>query len=163
MSKSHLPNSTGDALAFSRSAPQEQVPGRRQRRATEPRLRLFRCALHLFTERGFSNVTIEQITDAADVGKGTFFNYFESKDHFLGMLAEIQLSKVKDAVLLAGKGKEPIRPVVRRVVLSLAEEPGRSPALARAVASSFLTNDGVRLLIEQFMLEGCEMIAEVVA
>jgi AcrR family transcriptional regulator len=163
MSKSHLPNSTGDALAFPGSAPQEQVPGRRQRRATETRLRLFRCALHLFTERGFSNVTVEQITDAADVGKGTFFNYFESKDHVLGVLAEIQLGRVKDAVLKAGQGKESIRSVLRRLALGLAEEPGRSPALARAVISSFLASEGVRLLIERFMLEGCQMIAEVVA
>src|ERR1035437_3307944 len=163
MSKSHLPNSTGDALAFSRSAPQEQVPGRRQRRAAEPRLRLFRCALQLFAERGFTNVTVEQITDAADVGKGTFFNYFESKDHVLGVLAEIQLGRVKEAMLQASQPKKAIRSVLRRLVLSLAEEPGRSPALARAVISSFLASDGVRLLIEQFMLEGCEMIAEVVA
>src|ERR1035438_8413044 len=115
MSKSHLPNSTGDALAFPGRAPQQQVPGRRQRRATETRLRLFRCALHLFTERGFSNVTVEQITDAADVGKGTFFNYFESKDHVLGVLAEIQLGKVKEAKLQAGRGNEAIRSVLRRV------------------------------------------------
>src|ERR1039458_6117126 len=42
--------------------------GRRERRAAETRLRLFRCALHLFAERGFSNVTVEDITEAADVG-----------------------------------------------------------------------------------------------
>ena len=63
--------------------------GRRERRAAETRLRLFRCALRLFAERGFPNVTVEEITEAADVGKGTFFNYFQSKDHVLGVMAEI--------------------------------------------------------------------------
>ena len=163
MGRSQVHKPASHARPLRESTAKTQGPGRRQRRALETRMRLFRCALQLFSDRGFSNVTIEQITDAADVGKGTFFNYFESKDHVLGMLAEIQLSKVKDAVLLAGKGKEPIRPVLRRLVLSLAEEPGRSPALARAVASSFLTNEGVRVLIARFMLEACKLIAEVVA
>ena len=163
MSNSQLSNPTVDAATLSESVRQAQGRGRRQRRAAETRLRLFRCALQLFAERGFTNVTVEQITDAADVGKGTFFNYFESKDHVLGVLAEIQLGRVKEAMLQASQPKKAIRSVLRRLVLSLAEEPGRSPALARAVISSFLASDGVRLLIEQFMLEGCEMIAEVVA
>ena len=75
--------------------------GRRQRRAAETRLRLFRCALQLFAERGFQNVTVEDITEAADVGKGTFFNYFETKDHVLGVMAEIQLGKVREAAARA--------------------------------------------------------------
>ena len=35
---------------------------RRERRAAETRLRLFRCALQLFAERSFPNVTVEEIT-----------------------------------------------------------------------------------------------------
>src|ERR1035438_6931382 len=115
MNQSHPSNSTVGALEIPNVVPKPQGPGRRQRRATETRLRLFRCALQLFAERGFSNVTVEQITDAADVGKGTFFNYFESKDHVLGVLAEIQLGKVKEAKLQAGRGNEAIRSVLRRV------------------------------------------------
>jgi AcrR family transcriptional regulator len=74
--------------------------GRRERRAAETRLRLFRCALQLFSERGFSNVTVEDITEAADVGKGTFFNYFESKDYVLSVITEIQLGKAAEALAL---------------------------------------------------------------
>jgi AcrR family transcriptional regulator len=163
MNKGHFTNLRGCVPLLPETGLKPPAPGRRQRRAAETRLRLFRCALYLFAERGFSNVTIEQITDAADVGKGTFFNYFESKDHVLGVLAEIQLGKVKEAMLQAGQAKKAIRLVLRQLVQWLAEEPGRSPALARAVISSFLASEGVRILIERFMLEGCEMIAEVVA
>jgi AcrR family transcriptional regulator len=136
--------------------------GRRERRAAETRLRLFRCALQLFAERGFSAVTVEEITEAADVGKGTFFNYFESKDHVLGVMAEIQLGKVKEAVLKAGQGKQTIHSVMHRLALRLAEEPGRSPSLARAVISFFQANECVRATIARNMQEGRRMIAEVV-
>jgi AcrR family transcriptional regulator len=137
--------------------------GRRQRRAAETRLRLFRCALRLIAEHGFPNVTVEDITEAADVGKGTFFNYFETKDHVLGVMAEVQLGKVREAAALAGEGTQTIHSVLHQLVQRLAEEPGRSPSLARAFISSFLASENVRALIKRNMQEGRKMIAEIVA
>jgi AcrR family transcriptional regulator len=137
--------------------------GRRQRRAAETRVRLFRCALQLFSERGFPNVTVEDITEAADVGKGTFFNYFASKDHVLGVMAEIQLGKVAEAVALAADGKQSIQSVLHHLFQRATEEPGRSPDLARALVSSFLVSEGVRKIIEHNMQKGRKMIAEIVA
>jgi len=145
------------------SLPHLKSMGRRERRAAETRLRLFRCALHLIAERGFPNVTVEDITEAADVGKGTFFNYFATKEHVLGVMAEIQLGKVQEAVAVAGLGKQSIRTVLRRLMLRLAEEPGRSPDLARAVISSFLASESLRKIIVGKMAEGHTMIAGMVA
>ena len=85
----------------SENLPHLQGMGRRERRAAETRLRLFRCALQLFAQRGFPNVTVEDITEAADVGKGTFFNYFESKDDVLGVMAET----VKQTFDVASSGR----------------------------------------------------------
>lgn len=138
------------------------MPGRRQRHAAETRLRLFRCALQLFAERGYSNVTVEDITEAADVGKGTFFNYFKTKDHVLGVMAEIQLGKVAEALAMAVDGRQTIHSVIHHLFLRVAEEPGRSPDLARALISSFLANEGVRKIIALNVKEkGLKMIAEI--
>jgi AcrR family transcriptional regulator len=147
------------------SAPPSDLSGagRRQRRAAETRLRLFRCALQLIAARGFPNVTVENITEAADVGKGTFFNYFATKDHVLGVMAEIQLGKVREAVAEARLSKWSIQAVLHRLMLRLAEEPGRSPDVSRALISSFLASEGVRKIIVGNMLEGHKMIADVVA
>ena len=71
---------------------------RRQRRSAETRERLFRSALELFGQKGFAETTVEDITEAADVGKGTFFNYFPSKDHILLAFGEMQLSKLESAI-----------------------------------------------------------------
>jgi AcrR family transcriptional regulator len=144
-------------------APPLHGMGRRERRAAETRLRLFRSALQLFADRGFSNVTVGDITEAADVGKGTFFNYFESKDHVLGVLAEVQLARIREAVKSATSGRHSIYSTLHHLFLRLAEEPGRSPYLARAVIASFLASEVVRDLIERQMSEGRTMIAEVIA
>jgi len=137
--------------------------GRRERRAAETRVRLFRCALELIAERGLANVTVEDITEAADVGKGTFFNYFASKDHVLGVMAEIQLSRVKAAAAQAAEGRIAFRMILHRLVRRLGEEPGRSPRLARALISSFLASDSVRAILKRTMHEGRKTIAGVIA
>ena len=138
-------------------------PGRRERRAAETRIRLFRCALELIAERGLADVTIEDITEAADVGKGTFFNYFASKDHVLGVMAEIQLAKVREAAASAVLSQHSIHSVLQRLVRRLAEEPGRSPRLARALISSFLASERVREILKRNMQQGRKTIAGVVA
>jgi AcrR family transcriptional regulator len=136
--------------------------GRRQRRVAQTRLRLFRCALQLFAERGFPNVTVEDITEAADVGKGTFFNYFDSKDHVLGVMAEIQFGKVREALEQATSGQRSVQSVLRHLFERIAEEPGRSPDLARAIISSFLGSEVVRHQLDRNMAAGRGMIAQIV-
>src|SRR6185295_20289138 len=96
--------------------------GRRQRRAAETRVRLFRTAVQLFAKRGFPNVTVEDITEAADVGKGTFFNYFESKDDVLSVVAEIQLGKVREALQEAESAKNSIHATLRHLLQRVSEE-----------------------------------------
>ena len=166
MNQGHIsrsPSSPG-ARSGAHAAPLSPADmGRRQRRAAETRVRLFRCALELIAERGLANVTVEDITEAADVGKGTFFNYFASKDHVLGVMAEIQVGKVKEAASKAVQGKQSIHSVLRQLVRRLAEEPGRNPRLARAMMSSFLASESVRAIVKRNMHEGRKTIAEVVA
>ncbi|MFT4570969.1 MAG: AcrR family transcriptional regulator [Candidatus Binatia bacterium] len=55
-------------------------PARGERRKRQTREKLMRAAYHLMAERGVSSVAINEITEAADVGFGSFYNHFESKD-----------------------------------------------------------------------------------
>ena len=84
-------------------------PSRRERRSAELRERLFRSALNLFAHKGFAETTVEDITNAADVGKGTFFNYFPSKDHLLAAFGQMQISKLE----AAAESAEATHPSVR--------------------------------------------------
>jgi AcrR family transcriptional regulator len=145
------------------ASPADAPVGRRQRRAVETRMRLFRCALALIAERGLPNVTVEDITEAADVGKGTFFNYFESKDHVLGVMAEIQIGKIRDAKVRFLQGKGTVQATLRQLAQQLAEEPGRSPELARALLSSFLGSVSVREIVKRTMHEGRKTIGELIS
>jgi AcrR family transcriptional regulator len=59
----------------------------RQERGKETRRNLIRTAARLWSERGFDEVTVEEICSEAGVGRTTFYLHFESKDHLLAGLA----------------------------------------------------------------------------
>lgn len=134
--------------------------GRRERRAAETRVKLFRCALQLFADRGFTNVTVEDITELADVGKGTFFNYFKSKDHVLRVMAEIQLGKLREVLEASESSERSTRSVLNELCVKVAEEPGRSPELARALLAAFLSST-VREQVAQDMAEGRRLLSRI--
>jgi AcrR family transcriptional regulator len=136
-------------------------PGRRERKRTETRERIFRAAMQLFAQRGFFNTTVEDITEAADVGKGTFFNYFPSKERVFGVLHEIQLSKVEEARAAARAGKLPIQELLRQFMLRIAEEPGRSQLLARSLLTTLFSSEPVRDMVVETMTRGGRILAEV--
>jgi len=53
---------------------------RRERKKKETREKIFSNAMQLFRLQGFTATSVEQITQHADVGKGTFYNYFPTKE-----------------------------------------------------------------------------------
>lgn len=117
---------------------------RRQRRSADTRERLFRAALDLFAQKGFVETTVEDITEAADVGKGTFFNYFPSKDHILLAFGEMQLSKLEAAIEVARRTDEPMPEFLRALALRMTQEPVRNPAIIRIILQAYLSTTPVR-------------------
>jgi len=135
--------------------------GRRERKRAETRERIFRAAMQLFAERGFLETTVEDITEAADVGKGTFFNYFPGKEHVLGVLHEIQLAKVKEAHEAALAGTQPVREVLHHFMMRITEEPGRPQQLARGLIVSMFSSEYIRQVVVETMKRGATLLAEV--
>ncbi len=136
-----MSRSTLSPTALRNSAPS---PGRRQRRSAEIRDRLFRAALNLFAKKGFAETTVEDITEAADVGKGTFFNYFPSKDHILLAFGEMQLAKLEAAVEMARQTNEPMPAFLRSLGARMTQEPTRNPEIIRAILQAYLSTTSVR-------------------
>jgi len=64
---------------------------------------LLERAAEIFASRGFANTTLQDIADAANVGRTTLYHYFKSKDDFLTALVEdvtIQSSRRTRAIRL---------------------------------------------------------------
>jgi AcrR family transcriptional regulator len=124
--------------------PSPKNSSRRGRRSAELRERLFRAALDMFAKKGFLEATVEDITNAADVGKGTFFNYFPSKDHILLAFGELQIGKLQMAMDEARKTNMPLADFLRSLGTRMTEEPIRHPAIVRAFLQAYLSSTPVR-------------------
>ena len=141
--------------------PAAELPGRRERKRTETRQRIFRAAMELFAERGFFDTTVEDITEAADVGKGTFFNYFPSKEHVLGVLHDLQLNKTEQARAEAEARHLPTRELLLNLMKRIAEEPGRSQLLARSLLGTVLTSEAVREMLLDVFARGRKLLVQI--
>ncbi|MCG6175278.1 TetR/AcrR family transcriptional regulator [Anoxybacillus sp. LAT_31] len=56
---------------------------KRERQKKQTRILLQQTALQLFQTQGYDETTVLQITNEAGVAKGTFFNYFRTKEEVL--------------------------------------------------------------------------------
>lgn len=93
-------------------SPIQRAQGKREYAKLERKERLCEAALALFRSQGYEATTVDQITRRAGLAKGTFFNYFPTKDAVLrylgsrevGRLAANSLATPKDSAIGKLKG-----------------------------------------------------------
>jgi len=98
-----------------------QPVGKRETGKTERRERLYEAALSLFRSQGYEKTTVDQITQRAGVAKGTFFNYFPTKDAILRYLSTREIGRLSSAVLLNGNGSVSSVGKLKRFMVALAD------------------------------------------
>ena len=55
----------------------------REKQKAELREHIYQVSLQLFRSKGFEGTTVDVIVKQAGVAKGTFFNYFKSKEYVI--------------------------------------------------------------------------------
>lgn len=69
---------------------------RGSRRKRETREKLLSAAFRLFAERGVDGVAVSEITEAADVGFGSFYNHFTSKESIYDEVCQMLFEEFGD-------------------------------------------------------------------
>ena len=79
--------------------------GLRERKRLDTRHRIVGAASGLFSQRGIEGVTVDEIAGAADIGKGTVYNYFEAKeDIVVALLVELDRAALASIAELPRQG-----------------------------------------------------------
>ncbi|WP_175150633.1 TetR/AcrR family transcriptional regulator [Paraburkholderia ultramafica] len=147
------------------AVPEEREP-RGARRKRETRVRLLDAALRLMAEKGMEGVAINEITEAADVGFGSFYNHFESKEAIYATLVDNVFEEFADMLdRLAGDLSDPAEVIavsVRRTILRARHDPvwGRfliregfsARAMSRGLGQRLLRDIGNGIVAKRFVV-----------
>jgi AcrR family transcriptional regulator len=139
--------------------------GLRERKKQRTREQISAAALQLFAERGFEDVTIAEIADAADVSQKTVFNYFSTKEDLVYSREEEVEQQLRDAIAGRRKGQS-IVDAMRRFLfdvfsrLSDKDAPETMGVRARIIGASPALQARERALFEALTRLLAELITE---
>jgi AcrR family transcriptional regulator len=162
--RDQTPPGTPDALATLAHAPapsadrpragqvvaeqtEPHLEGRRERHRRETFERLVNAAREIMFSRGLADMTVQDITEAADVGKGTFFNYFQSKEHVVSRVQEFAGQSLVQAVERVRQGQETAIAGLRTVIRETMCRPGNWLTYESNTLRALVLNQDVRSLM----------------
>jgi len=126
-------------------------PGRRERNKQEKRARIVAAARALFAEKGFEATTTAEIADRADIGAGTLFLYFASKEDLLVRVFREDMDQVANAAFATLPAGALLDELLHAygALIALHE---RDRALARAFVKELMfVGDANRASVEAFI------------
>ncbi|MFO1435331.1 MAG: TetR/AcrR family transcriptional regulator [Gammaproteobacteria bacterium] len=127
--------------------------GRRERKRTDTEQRILQVALRLFCDQGFAATTVEQIASGADIAKGTFFNYFSSKEQLIFAFGERLVGRLA-AAAGAITDSAPIREQVRAAMHLLVGEWRGNKRLLRSMLSIGMASDHMSKHLGKLLASG---------
>lgn len=126
-----------DTTATAAARPQ----GRRERNKMRVKNGIYEAALELFTRQGYDQTTVEEITERADVARGTFFNHFQRKEDIIGAWSEQRRTLLREGLMAEGldnpEGKG-TRHALLRCMSILARITLAQPAQTRALLTAWV-------------------------
>lgn len=101
--------------------------GLRERKRMATRRAIERAVLTLSLEHGFENVTVEDISQVADISARTFFNYFPTKEAaVIGDVPALPEGAIIDVFVTGSDGKDILGGICELLALSADDEAGQS-------------------------------------
>jgi AcrR family transcriptional regulator len=119
------------------------MSGLRERHMDRTRTAIVEAALSLFGEKGFTDTTIDEIAERADVGRRTFFRYFPAKEAVLFHHTEAQVEATMEALRSRPADEPPYQALL---------------GVLRDVASHFGADTGWQRLVTQVAQEHAPLL-----
>lgn len=144
------------AKAIPVATPEREPRGARRKRET--RAKLLDAAFRLMAVRGLEGVAINEITEAADVGFGSFYNHFESKEAIYDALMNLVFEDFAKGLDELVKGvDDPAKAVafsVRHTLLRARREPIWGQFLLREGYSARVLTRGLGQFLLRDLVKG---------
>ncbi len=112
----------------------------REEKKQETINRIINAALCLFSEKGYEATTVAEITEAAGVAKGTFFNYFKAKEE---LLIKFQKALFFNEIKSLNDQPGPYAPHILALVKEIGDSMNGNRTQMRLALQRFLTTHAV--------------------
>jgi protoporphyrinogen oxidase/AcrR family transcriptional regulator len=106
-------------------------------------------SLAMFMDKGYENVSVDDIIAATHTSKGTFYHYFKSKDEIISEISRKQIELIQDWVKQPPSKVQSLEGHINRLFLDLASNIYRSPRLIRSLKALSLQNETVKTIEQQ--------------
>jgi protoporphyrinogen oxidase/AcrR family transcriptional regulator len=101
-------------------------------------------ALSMFMEKGYENVSVDDIITATGTSKGTFYHYFKSKDAIIADLYSKQIQLIQEWVKMPPSKVQSLEGHINRLFLDLSSNIRSIPLLIRSLQALSLQNETVK-------------------
>ncbi|MFD0692824.1 FAD-dependent oxidoreductase [Paenibacillus sp. GCM10027628] len=101
-------------------------------------------ALTMFMEKGYENVSVDDIIASTGTSKGTFYHYFKSKDAIISAIYSKQIECIQDWVKQPPSKVQSLEGHINRLFLDLSSNLAPYPRLIRSLQALSLQNETVK-------------------
>ncbi len=105
---------------------------------------MMEVALTMFMEKGYENVSVDDIIAATGSSKGTFYHYFKSKDAIISALYSKQIQLIQEWVKQPPSKVQSLEGHINRLFLDLSSNIQSSPRLVRSLQALSLQNETIK-------------------
>ncbi len=116
----------------------------REMKKIDTKKKIFKVAGRLFKEKGYENTTVDEITSEAQIGKGTFFNYFPTKTDLLRYFGELKEEQIHDIIKNETMCNIPTREKIKNIMVITAKSYEKNKELTKLFFFEHIKYSGSR-------------------
>ncbi len=123
--------------------------------------KIFETSMRLFAEKGYDGTSIEEITSAVGVAKGTLYYHFSSKEEIFNFLVEEGMKLLKNSINIKMQAQEKYIDKLRAIILIQLKIISKYENFMAIVFSECWGNSSRSLTCQKYVNEYLSIIKEI--
>jgi len=124
--------------------------------------RIFNTAIKIFSEKGYDNTSVEEITAVAGVAKGSLYYHFAKKEDIFDLLLDEGISLLKNNIELKIKNCKTALEKIKAVILIQVKVTVRYEDFLNVIFSQIWGNEAKNIKCKKAVFQYIKIIEEII-
>lgn len=125
--------------------------------------KIFQIAIKLFSEKGYDNTSIEEITAVAGVAKGSLYYHFSKKEDIFDLLLEEGIKLLKNSIEIKTRDLDTALEKIKAIIMVQIKVSVKYEDLLNVIFSEMWGKDSKNIKCRQVVYDYIEIIKEVIS